>query len=282
MKITFVKAEVIKSINVSGNERITDETIIIFSKINIGDDLIINDLNDIIKNLYSSDFFKNVSVILKNNNLSINVVENNLVQSIEINGVKNKRLKQSIYDQLNMTEKMSFVEEKSREETLKLSNFLKLSGYYFSNVNLEVKEERNNTVTLVYNITLNKKAVVKNINFSGNKIFKSRLLSNIIITEENKFWKFLSKKKYLNENQIQLDQRLLKNFYLNEGYYNVEISQTTANIIQENNFNLTYNINAGKKFFFNDLSLKIPSNYDPNNFKFIQLLLDDLKISPIH
>ena len=106
------------------------------------------------------------------------------------------------------------------------------------------------------------------------------MLSNIIVTEENKFWKFLSKKKYLNERQIQLDQRLLKNFYLNEGYYNVKISQTSANIIQENNFNLTYNINAGKKFFFNDLSLILPTDYDPNNFKFIQLLLDDMKDKP--
>jgi outer membrane protein insertion porin family len=88
------------------------------------------------------------------------------------------------------------------------------------------------------------------------------------------------KKKYLNERQIQLDQRLLKNFYLNEGYYNVKISQTSANIIQDNNFNLTYNINAGKKFFFNNLSLNIPTDYDPNNFKFIQLLLDDMKDKP--
>ena len=62
VKINFVNAETIKSISVNGNERITDETVIIFSKINIGDDLIINDLNDIIKNIYETDFFKNVSV----------------------------------------------------------------------------------------------------------------------------------------------------------------------------------------------------------------------------
>ena len=60
----------------------------------------------------------------------------------------------------------------------------------------------------------------------------------------------------------------------------MKISQTSANIIQENNFNLTYNINAGKKFFFNDLSLILPTDYDPNNFKFIQLLLDDMKNKP--
>ena len=54
---------------------------------------------------------------------------------------------------------------KSVEEKLKLSNFLKYSGYYFSTVDLNVKQNDDNTVSLIYDITLNKKAVVK-INFS--------------------------------------------------------------------------------------------------------------------
>jgi outer membrane protein insertion porin family len=179
-----------------------------------------------------------------------------------------------------MSEKKSFVQEKSSEDILKLSNFLKVSGYYFSDVILNVEQADNNTVNLIYDIKLNNKAVIKKINFSGDKVFKSRLLSSIIVTEENKFWKFLSKKKYLNEKQIQLDQRLLKNFYLNEGYYNVKISQTNANLIVDNNFNLTYNIDAGKKFFFNDLKLIIPTDYNSDNFKLIKLLLDEMKGKP--
>ena len=280
LKLTFTNAEIVKSISVTGNDRITNETVIIFAKINIGDDLIVNDLNKIIENLYETNFFKNVKVNFEKNILNIDVIENDLVQYIEINGVKNKKLKQALIDQLTINEKQSYVEEKSLEQVLKLSNFLKFSGYYFSDVDLIIKQNDNNTINLIYNITLNKKAVVKDIKFAGNKIFKSRLLSSIIITEEDKFWKFLSKKKYLNERQIQLDQRLLKNFYLNEGYYNVKISQTSANVIEENNFNLTYNINAGKKFYFKDLNLIIPSDYNPNNFKFIQLLLDDMKDKP--
>ena len=160
-KITSATAEIIKSISIKGNERITDETIIIFSKINLGDDLLINDLNQIIENLYETDFFNNVSVSVKNNILNINVEENNLVQSVEINGVKNKKLKQALIDQLVMTEKKSYVEAKSLEEKLKLSNFLKYSGYYFSTVDLNVKQNDDNTVSLIYDITLNKKAVVK-------------------------------------------------------------------------------------------------------------------------
>ncbi len=280
VKSAFANAEIVKSISVTGNDRITDETVIIFSKINIGDDLIIDDLNKIIKNLYETDFFENVSVNLVNNTLNINIIENNLVQSVEINGVKNKKLKQTLIDQLTIVEKKSYVEEKSIEDKLRLSNFLKISGYYFSNIELKVNKNNNKTVNLIYNITLNKKAVVKKINFSGNKIFKSRLLSSIIVSEEDKFWKFLSKKKYLNERQIQLDQRLLKNFYLNEGYYNVKISQTSANVIQDNNFDLTYNINAGQRFFFNNLNLNLPPDYNPNNFISIKLLLDEMKNEP--
>ena len=280
VKINLANAEIIKSISVNGNERISDETIIIFSKINIDDDLTLNDLNNIINNLYETDFFKNVSVNFVNNILNIDVIENNLVQSVEINGVENKKLKQSLIDQLTINERKSYVEEKSSKEILKLSNHLKQLGYYYSKVDLIVKQNNNNTVDLIYNVKLDKKAVVKKINFSGDKIFKSRLLSSIIVTEESKFWKFLSNKKYLNEKQIQLDQRLLKNFYLNEGYYNVKISQTNAKSIRDNYFYITYNINAGKKFFFNNLNLDIPADYDPNNFKFIQLLLNDMKYKP--
>ena len=79
-KLTLANAELVKKILIDGNERITNETIIIFSKTNIGDDLTINNLNDIIKNLYETDFFKDVSVNLENNILKIKVIENSLVE----------------------------------------------------------------------------------------------------------------------------------------------------------------------------------------------------------
>ena len=55
----------------------------------------------------------------------------------------------------------SYVEERSSEDVLKLFNFLKISGYYFSNVDLIVKQNDNKTVDLTYDITLNQKAVIK-------------------------------------------------------------------------------------------------------------------------
>ena len=60
------------------------------------------------------------------------------------------------------------------------------------------------------------RAKIKNIKFIGNKIFKEKTLKSIIASEEYKFWKFISGKKYLNESLISFDERLLKNFYLNK------------------------------------------------------------------
>ena len=74
-------AEDVKSIVIKGNERITKETIIVFSNVNINDNLNANDLNEITKNLYSTDFFSDVSIKLEKI-FSNRVKENYLVQNI--------------------------------------------------------------------------------------------------------------------------------------------------------------------------------------------------------
>ena len=55
------------------------------------------------------------------------------------------------------------------------------------------------------------------------------------------------------------------------------VTQSTANIIKDNNFMITYNIDAGKKYFFDNVELIIPTDYDISNFKDIENELNDLK-----
>ena len=47
--IFSVNSEIIKNIEISGNERIADETIVMFSKIKLGTDLSQDDINNILK-----------------------------------------------------------------------------------------------------------------------------------------------------------------------------------------------------------------------------------------
>ena len=113
---------------------------------------------------------------------------------------------------------------------------------------------------------LGEKALIENIKFNGNKIFKDKILRNIIVSEESKFWKILSTTKFLNKQRIELDARLLKNFYLSKGYYEVKIENFSANLVDKNKFDLVFNINAGQKFLFNSFELVTPSDYDRDHF----------------
>ena len=194
LNFSVSNAEKVKIIEINGNERVSSETIKVFSQVKIGNTLNEDALDQIIKELYSTNFFKNITVGFVEGKLSINVIENPLVQNIEINGVKNKDLNKAISDQLSIKEKNSYVEEVVANDLEKTSNFLKLSGYYFSKIDVSIRENSNNTVTLIYDVSLGEKALVSKINFTGNKIYKKSTLSRVIVTEENRFWKFLSKK----------------------------------------------------------------------------------------
>ena len=179
-----------------------------------------------------------------------------------------------------MKEKSSYIKVNLDRDFNKIKSFLKYLGFYFSKVDVDIKENENNTVDIIYNISMGEKAKIKKIKFTGNKIFKDKKLKNIIVTEENKFWKVLSNKKYLNEKQIDLDTRLLKNFYLNKGYYNVKIDSSSANYIDNNNFDLVFNINSGEKFYFNDFNLILPNDFKKENFKLILDKFVELKNKP--
>ena len=72
--------------------------------------------------------------------------------------------------------------------------FLKNLGYYFATVDTIVKTVENNLVKLDHIIDLGEKAKIRKITFLGNKIYKDNKLRSLIISEEYKFWKFISGK----------------------------------------------------------------------------------------
>ena len=270
-------AEILKEFKVEGNKRISSKTIILFSKVKINDDINESNLNEIIKELYSTNFFKDVKVSFSNQILKITVKENPVIQSLIFNGIKKKNIISTLKSSVEMKEKNPFLKNKVKSDETQIINILRSNGFYFSKVESEIKKNDNFTVDLIYNVELGKKAHIKKIKFIGDKKFKSRKLYSIIVSEENKFWKFISKNKYLNIERINLDKRLLKNFYLNKGYYQVEVNDAYSSILDKENFVLTFNIDAGEKFFFNNLSIDLPNDFDPKKFRKLEKIFLNLK-----
>ncbi len=276
--ITFKAFAVdIKKIEIVGNNRVSNETIILFGDINVNKEYTNRDLNKIIQKLFKTEFFKDINLKVEGSTLYIDVIENPVIQNIKISGIKNKRILKVLEDNLSLKIKGSFLENKVRRDENILKNILNTNGYYFSKINTKVKRNDNNTIDLNFDIELGDRAYIEKIKFIGDKKIKDRVLKNVIITEESKFWKFISSKKFLDNNRITLDEKLLKNYYLNNGFYKVKINTTSAQIIDSKNFELIFNIDAGNKYKFNNLNLNLPNSFDVNNFKDIQKTLNKLK-----
>ena len=272
-----LNAEIINDIVINNNDRISLGTIKTYGNIELGKSYSEDDLNNILKNLYNTKFFKDISLKIENETLIIDLIENKLVQTIIIEGIKSSRIQEAIMEGLTFKEKSPFIDSEISNDLANIKSALTLQGYYFSNVLSNIKVNDNNTVDIIFNIDLGEKSKISIIEFTGDKIFKNKTLLNLITSEENKFWKFISGKKYLNQQSILLDERLLRQFYLNNGYYDVNINTSTATILENKSFKLTYNINAGNLFKVNKASLDIPVDYDPLNFIKIKKLLNELE-----
>ena len=274
---TDINSEIIKNIEISGNVRISDETIILFSEIKKNQDLKNENLNLIIKKLYTTNFFSDINIAFDDGILKISVKENPVVQTLQFKGIKNKRILEVLNDTIQLKEKSSFLKSIAKSDEKIITNILRSNGYYFAEVNSKIKSNPNNTVDLIYDVILGEKALITKIKFIGDKKIKDRKLRSIIISEEAKFWKFISRRKYLDINRIEFDEKLLTNYYKNIGYFNISVESSSAQIIDESNFELVFNINAGEKYYFNNLKLNIPENYSIDNFKNILNLFDKLK-----
>ena len=272
---SIVNSEILQKIEISGNDRVNSETIKLFANIKLGEELSDDRLNKILKDLYDTNFFKDIDVQFLNNTLILNVIENPIITSVNISGIKNKNFESSLKDQIEIKEGNSFNKFLINIQENRISDILKKSGFYLSTIETFVKENDDNSVDLTFEINLGNKSYINKISFIGDKKFKSSKLRNVIVSEENKFWKFISNKKFLDKERINLDKRLLINFYKNNGYYKANINSETIEYDQENGFHLIFDITSGDKFYFDNFKINYPDNYDKNYFNKINKNLND-------
>ena len=134
------KAEIITEVIVNNNDRISLNTIKTYGNIEIDVDYSSDDLNNILKNLYETNFFKDVSLKIEKNILVIDVIENKLIQSININGIKSPKITEAILDRLSLKTKSPFIESQVEEDLMRIESSLSYEGYYFSTITSNIEE----------------------------------------------------------------------------------------------------------------------------------------------
>ena len=264
-----LKADIIKKIEVSGNTRISAETIKVYGEIELNKDYSIDEINSIIKKLYDTKFFSNISTNLSNGILKINVVENPVINTIEIQGEVADKFKTAITKVLSLKEKGSYIESDVPLDVELIKNYYKSIGYYSAEVEAKIRsiEGDDKRVDLIFSVDKGLRSKIKNIYFTGDKKVKDKRLRDVITSDEAKFWKFLTKNIYLNEERIELDKRLLKNYYLGLGYYNVQILSSRAELKNQEDIELSFSIDAGKRYRIRKISTDIDPVFDQNIFE---------------
>jgi outer membrane protein insertion porin family len=271
-----LSAEIVQRLDVKGNNRISNETIKVYGDITIGKDYSAFEVDEVLKKLFNTNFFEDIKISLVNNSLNITVKEYAVINFIDLEGEESNTVKTKILEELNLKVKESFISNKLSEDINLIKKIYSTLGFNFVSVESQIEKFDDSRVNLIYILDKGKKTNISKINFVGDKKIKDKRLRDIIVSEENKFWKFLSRNTYLNYNNIELDKRLLINYYKSLGYYDVQVLSSNAEVSQENLTSLTYTVNAGTRYRVDKISTNVSEVLDKKIFIPLQKEFQDI------
>ena len=163
-----------------------------------------SDLNLILKNLYETEFFEDVKVSFNNNILTIDLKEYPIINQLIIVGEKSKKYKNQIKKVIKSKEKRSLIKSNLAKD-IDLIKFLYSSlGYNFVKVESKLRKIDDNNFDLLIEIERGEQTKISSISFIGNDNVRGKRLRDVIASEEDKFWKVISRNTNLSENLNQV------------------------------------------------------------------------------
>ncbi len=260
------KAEIVKKIEISGNQRVSDATIKIYGDIKLNKDYNESDLNKILSNLYSTNFFENITIKLSNNILKIDIEEFPTVSKLIILGEEKESILKQIKKLMKLKENVSYSKNKLTEDIDLIKQLYASIGFNFAEVKSKVKDSNDGNIELLLEINKGSLARITKISFVGDKRVREKRLRDVIASEEHKFYKFISKNTKFSQNLINLDTRLLQNYYKSIGYYDVNVTSSSAEVEKSGDVNLVYSIDAGNRYIFKKITTNVDPVFDKNIF----------------
>lgn len=264
--ISPISAEIIKSVKIEGNERISDETIKVYGEIKVNENVDEFKINQIIKNLYSTNFFEDIKISIQNQTLIVNLKEYPVINEIIITGEKASKFKEAIKKNIKSKKNGPFKKSFISEDEKLIKILYSTLGYNFIEINSKIETFSKKRVNVYFELNKGERTKISKINFKGDRKIRDRRLRDIIASQEAKFWKFLSKNTQVNEKNINLDKRLLTNYYKSIGYYDVRVLSEIVELKDNFQAEITYNIDAGTRYKINKIRTNVDSVLDKKLF----------------
>ena len=242
----------VSSINVDGNKRISSDTIVSLSKVQVGSAYSPTQLNSALQNIKKSSYFKTVDISIFNNILNINVIENPTINSISFEG-NNTLSDINLNELIRSKQRQTLLISQVEKDTDKIATAYADTGRISAIVTPKVIELSDNRVDLVFEITEGRITEVEKITFTGNRVFSDLRLKGVIATKQAGIFRRFIKSDTFVKDKLDYDIDLLRNFYINKGFIDFEVQSSVELTREKDAFLINYNIKEGQKYIFSEI-----------------------------
>ncbi len=255
---TGANAATVSRVDVSGNRRMDAESVRILSDVNIGDTVGEARANQIAKKLQESGYFSKINVRMSGNVLKIDVVEAPTVNMVTVEG-NDEISTDDLKKEIRLKERAAFDESTIGADVQRMLTIYQRKGFFGTKIEPKRIELDDNRVNVVYEITEGHPTYITNIDFAGNKKFSARTLRGEILSREHAWWRFMTQFDVFDEDRIQYDQQMLRQFYLRNGYADFAVTDATGVFTPDRQYySVKFTVDEGAKYKFGKLDIDNP------------------------
>ena len=248
-------AQKITDISVSGNQRVSEGTIRSYLPVDIGDDISTSALDSAIDRLFATSLFSDVDISNENGLIKIFVTENPIINRVTVEG--NDVLETNILiAQLGIQPRRVYTKKVAIDGMQKLLQIYELSGRYGASVEPVIIKLDNNRVDLVFEVDEGPLIKISSIQFEGNARFSDRKLKQVIASREKRWWAFLTASDKYDENRLNYDIRLLRQFYQARGYADINVKRARGGLLPDRSgFAISFVLEEGAIYHFDKIDV---------------------------
>lgn len=241
-------AESVRSVSISGNERVEPETIKSYIGVREGDEYDPVKVDQSLKTLFATELFADAKMAFSKGVLYIAVRENPIVSQVAFEG--NKRVEdEQLAKETRLKARSVYTLDAIRADTQRIINIYRKSGRYAVKVTPQVIRKEQNRVDIVYKIEEGEKTGINKVVFIGNEKFSDKALLGVIRTKESRWYRFFSSDDNYDPDRVEYDKELLRKFYTSRGYADFRVRAATAELVPDGNgFIVTYAVDEGVKY----------------------------------
>jgi outer membrane protein insertion porin family len=238
----------LRTIDVQGNQRIEADTIRSYMLLQPGDAFDPDRQDRSLRTLFATGLFRDVQVTRQGDSLVVKVQENPIVGRVAFEG-NSKLSDDTLRPELTLRPRAVFTPAAARADRQRLLELYARRGRFAARVEPKVIELDQNRVDVVFEITENDAALISRINFVGNENFSDSRLKEIVSSREAAWYRPFSSSDTYEPERLNFDRELLRRYYQRQGYADVEITGSTAELAPDRSgFFVTYTVKEGPRY----------------------------------